>query len=295
MPVDHAVFIDIAVAGGTMLGVAFFFGVILALANRWLRVAEDPRIDIVEEKLPASNCGACGEPGCRAFAEKVVNGDLEPSACTVSSPEGLIDIASFLGVAAGEREKRVARLHCAGGASSVRKLADYAGLSTCRGAFVVNGGGRACAWGCLGLGDCERACAFDAIYMNREELPVVLVDPCTACGDCVDACPVDLFTIMPVSHRVIVQCQSPLTGDAARASCAVACDACARCELDAPKGAIEMRRGLPVILDPEVVGKKCTLRCPTGAIKEVVGAQFWDEGRAPTFAGRASVAKEEAS
>ena len=56
-----------------MLGVAGFFGVVLAIANRYLKVEEDPRIDRVEEMLPGSNCGACGQPGCRGFAEAVID------------------------------------------------------------------------------------------------------------------------------------------------------------------------------------------------------------------------------
>jgi electron transport complex protein RnfB len=265
---------EIATAGGIMFGVALTFGVILAIANRKLRVYEDPRIDDVEKMLPGTNCGACGRPGCRAFAESVVTGALQPSGCSVSSADGIAAIADYLGVAAGERNKRVARLHCAGGKSSVRRLADYEGLPSCRAAFVVNGGGRACSWGCLGLADCERACTFDAISMNREALPVVDVDKCTACNDCVEACPLDLFTIEPLSNPIVVQCASPLAGAEATTVCSVACDACGRCALDAPRDAIVMKGGLPVIQAPERCDIKCTLRCPTGAIQEVTGAQF---------------------
>jgi RnfABCDGE-type electron transport complex B subunit len=265
---------EILIAAGVMLGLAGFFGVVLAVANRYLRVEEDPRIDSVEEMLPGSNCGACGQPGCRAFAEKLVGGDSSPGQCTVSSADGVQEIAAFLGVEAGFQEKRVARLHCAGGKSSVRRLAEYEGATSCRAAFVVNGGGRACPWGCLGLGDCERACTFDAIRMNREELPVVDTERCTACGDCVDICPLDLFTLEGVSHRVIVQCSSPLTGDLARSICKVACDACGRCALDAPEGVIDMSDGLPVLRVPSRAPEDCTFRCPTGAIQWVEGDQF---------------------
>lgn len=268
--------IEIAAAAGIMLGLTGFFGVVLAFAHRKLRVDEDPRIGVVEEMLPATNCGACGEAGCRAFAEALVALRTAPGKCTVSSPDGIARIASYLGVAAGAQEKRVARLHCAGGRSSVRRLADYAGLTTCRGAFIVNGGGRACTWGCLGLGDCDRACTFDAIHMSDEDLPVVEVDPCTACGDCVEACPLNLFTIEPVSHHVVVQCSSPKIGDAARLDCRVACDACGRCALDAPQGVIEMSNGLPVLRQPHEAPKECTYRCPTGAIQWIDEQQFVD-------------------
>jgi Na+-translocating ferredoxin:NAD+ oxidoreductase RNF subunit RnfB len=264
----------ILIAGGIMFGLAGFFGVVLAVANRYLKVEEDPRIDAVEEMLPGSNCGACGQPGCRAFAEQVVGGDANPGGCTVSSPDAVGEIAQYLGVEASFQEKRVARLHCAGGKSAVRRLAEYQGSHSCRAAHVVNGGGRACPWGCLGLADCEEACGFDAIHMNGEGLPVVDVDKCTACGDCVEICPLNLFTLEPVSHRAIVQCSSPLGGELARSVCKVACDACGRCAMDAPRGTIEMVDGLPRVKDGLHVPESSTYRCPTGAIRWVERNQF---------------------
>jgi RnfABCDGE-type electron transport complex B subunit len=265
---------QVTTAAAIMSGLGLFFGTILAVSSRYLRVKEDPRIDEAEEMLPGSNCGACGQAGCRAFAEALVKGEVTPGKCTVSGAETVEAIANLLGVDASMEEKRVARLHCAGGRSAVRRLAEYRGMTTCRGAFVVNGGGGACAWGCLWLGDCERACGFDAIHLNAEGLPVVDVDKCTACGDCVDVCPLDLFSIQQLSHRVILQCSSPLSGDEARAICAVACDACGRCALDAPEGAIEMSGNLPDIKDHDRAPESCTFRCPTGAIRWVDGEQF---------------------
>jgi Na+-translocating ferredoxin:NAD+ oxidoreductase subunit B len=264
----------IVTAGLIMMGLALFFGVVLAVAYRYLRVQEDPRLDVVEGMLPGSNCGACGQPGCRAFAEAVVQGQQKPGACTVSSPDGLAEIAAFLGVDAGEQEKRVARLHCAGGESLVTKLAEYDGVESCRAAVVVNGGSKACAWGCLGLADCERACTFDAIHMNTDGLPVVDVTLCTACNDCVEVCPRDLFTLEPLDHKLLVQCASPLAGELARSICVVACDACGRCALDAGPNVIEMVGGLPVIRIPEATTPVATFRCPTGAIQWVDGNQF---------------------
>ena len=52
-----------------MLGISGFFGLVLAVSNRYLRVEEDPRVEQVEGMLPGTNCGACGQPGCHAFAE----------------------------------------------------------------------------------------------------------------------------------------------------------------------------------------------------------------------------------
>jgi Na+-translocating ferredoxin:NAD+ oxidoreductase RNF subunit RnfB len=262
---------NVLVAAGVMAGLGLFFGTVLAVAYRFLRVAEDPRIEAVESMLPGSNCGACGEPGCHSV--------VAPSKCTVSSPAGIDLIADFLGVDAGAEEKRVARLHCAGGLGRARQIAAYEGFGTCRAAHLVGGGGLECSWGCLGLDDCEVSCTFDAIHMNAMKLPVVDVDKCTACGDCVIACPRDLFEIMPLSHNLIVQCLAPLAADDARRICKVACDACGRCEQDAAPGLIRMENNLPVI-DYSAGGPAlpdATYRCPTDAIQWVVGEQFSEE------------------
>ena len=125
------------------------------------------------------------------MAEKIVSGDAAPSKCTVSSPAGIDMIAEYLGVDPGAQEKRVARLHCAGGVGRAAQIAKYEGFDSCRGAHIVGGGGKECTWGCLGLSDCEVACTFDAIRMNELKLPQVDVDKCTACGTCKDSCPAE--------------------------------------------------------------------------------------------------------
>tara|TARA_Y100000031_G_scaffold51141_1_gene58728 strand:- start:7045 stop:7926 length:882 start_codon:yes stop_codon:yes gene_type:complete len=275
---------EIFVAVSILTGLGLIFAVILAVANKKLKVYEDPRIDEVEDKLPGTNCGACGEPGCRAFSEALVSGSLKPGKCTVSSPDKVEEIAEFLGVDAGKEEKRVARLICAGGRMEDREKIPYQGSQTCRGMSVVGGGNRGCSWGCLGLSDCETVCNFDSIHMNENGLPEVDIDSCTACGDCVEICPKDLFTIMPLSQKLIVQCRSQLEGEAATEVCSVACDACGRCALDAKDGLIEMHATLPVIDNErnELATPQATWRCPTGAIQWVEGPQL-QPSQPPTF------------
>lgn len=257
-----------------LTGLCLGFGVLLALAHRYLSVAVDPRQQQVEALLGGSNCGACGKPGCQAFAEALLSGSAQPGQCTVITPAAVAQLAALTGLSGSVPDKRVARLHCGGGRSAVRLQARYTGEPNCASAFRNQRGGRSCAYGCLGFGDCERACTFDAITMNDEALPVVDMDTCTACGDCVGACPAALFSLQPVSEPVVVQCSSPLTGDAARASCAVACDACGRCVQDAPPAAMALQDGLPRVLQPQQVGEAVTFRCPTGAIAAVADVQF---------------------
>lgn len=248
-------------------GITLILAVMLIIANKKLYVKEDPRIDIVEEMLPHANCGACGYPGCRPFAEALVKGESLPGKCTVSSEEGRVDIATFLGVDVGAQEKIVARLACAGGINVARNRARYEGLNSCRAAAVVAGGGKGCFWGCLGLADCEVACDFDAIHMNRFSLPVVDEKKCTACNDCVEVCPKDLFSLHPVSHRLWVACKNEEFGDEILEDCEVACTACGRCALDAPGGLIRMENNLPVVDYSKNHKTDVPIqRCPTGAI-----------------------------
>jgi Na+-translocating ferredoxin:NAD+ oxidoreductase subunit B len=257
-------------------GLGLTFGVLIALAQKKLYVWEDPRIDGVADRLPGANCGACGFAGCRAFAEAAVNGTVAPAGCTVMNEDARVDVAAYLGVDAGAADKRVARLLCAGGSDVAPRRANYLGIESCLAAVAVNGGGKSCAWGCVGYADRAVACTFDAIHMNDQALPVVDIDKCTACIDCVDACPLDLFTIMPLDHQLIVQCRNLLEGEAATEVCAVACNACGRCVQDAKPGLIQMRRGLATI-DYEKIALAeigATGRCPTGAIVWLEGMQF---------------------
>lgn len=247
-------------------GITFVLTSLLVLANRKLHVEEDPRVDIIDDMLPHANCGACGWPGCRPFAEALVLGQALPGKCTVSSDAGRAAIADFLGVDVGAEARRVARLACAGGANVARNRAKYAGQGSCRAAALVAGGGKACFWGCLGLADCAEACTFDAIHMDPQGLPVVSEAKCTACSDCVTACPKDLFSIHEASHRLWVACKSQEAGDDILEDCEVGCTACGRCAADAP-GLIEMRGNLPVVDYSKRHQTRVPIeRCPTGAI-----------------------------
>ncbi len=262
-------------SAGILGGVGLAFAGLIALAHRRFYVWEDPRIDAVTGLLPGTNCGACGFPGCRGFAEGLAQGRTTPATCTVMGEEQRLEVAAYLGVEAGAASPRVARLLCAGGLDVAAQQARYLGLQTCAAAAAVAGGGKGCTWGCLGLADCVRSCTFDAMWMSDTGLPMVVPEKCTACGDCVDACPKDLFVLMPREHKLLVQCRNLLEGDAATAWCRVACNACGRCAADAP-GLITMRDGLAVVdYDRNALATPAaTARCPTGAIVWVEGTQF---------------------
>ncbi|AHK79310.1 Fe-S cluster protein [Ectothiorhodospira haloalkaliphila] len=267
--------LQIALASGFMASLGVLLAGILAIANRRLYVFEDPRIDEIEDMLPRANCGACGEAGCRSFAEALVQRRIDPARCTPNAEEMNQKIADFLGVEMGDQERNIARLACAGGSHVAATRARYQGLKSCRAAAIVAGGGKGCSWGCLGLGDCEAVCDFDAIHLNRHGLPIVDVDKCTGCNDCVDICPKNLFSLQPESHRLWVNCLNQDPQDEAMAHCQVVCTACGRCAIDAPEGLIRMEQNLAVIdyTKNALASPVAIQRCPTGAIVWLEGAE----------------------
>ena len=122
---------SLAIAVVFMAVLGLMLALVLSLANKRLFVYEDPSIDQVEELLPHTNCGACGTAGCRAFAEKLVAGELQPAQCTVNTKEMNQVIADFLGVDLGQQVKRVARLASTVGTSSrIARTSPFSSLIT---------------------------------------------------------------------------------------------------------------------------------------------------------------------
>lgn len=265
--------LNIAMVAAFMATLGGLLALMLAVASKKLYVFEDPHIQQVEELLPHSNCGACGTAGCHNFAEQVVQGQLEPARCTVNTPDQNKTIASLLGVDLGNVEKRTARLACAGGQHVAKMRAHYEGLSTCRAASVAGGGGKYCAWGCLGLGDCADVCDYDAIHMDIHGLPVVNSELCIACGDCVEVCPKNLFSLQVMSHQLWMACRNEADGDVAEAACEVACNACGRCAVDAAPGVVQMAHNLATVDygKNNLANREAIERCPTGAIVWLAG------------------------
>ena len=272
-----------AVVSLTGLGLVAAFG--LSLASKKFHVDVDPRLETIEGILPGLNCGACGYPSCAMFAEALVDGKAQPGSCTVSTDEGKQTIAQFLGVDVGNVEKRVARLACAGGDNVAPYRANYVGIKSCAAVSQIAGGGKECLWGCLGLGDCEVSCDFNAIHMSTNALPIVDEELCTACGDCVDACPKDLFSLQSVNNHLWVTCKNEEFGDQVLNKCQVACTACERCAVDAPN-VITMQNNLPIVDYSKTVSTKDAIeRCPTGAIVwiETDGTVVYGEMTKPVY------------
>jgi len=251
----------------TLTGLCLLLATALIIANKLFFVQTNEKLEILQSLLPQNNCGACGYPGCSAFAEALLNNETQPVRCSVSTAEQHQTIANFLGIDVGKMEKQVARLACAGGNNVARQSVKYQGMKNCRAASLVNGGGKSCSWGCLGYGDCADVCQFNAISMDKHRLPIVDSDLCTACGDCVEVCPKNLFSLQAISHQLWVACNNCNAGDELLSSCQVACTSCERCVFDAPSGLMTMQNNLPIINYTKSEQSSVPIqRCPTGAI-----------------------------
>ncbi len=259
----------------TVSTVGLLAAVILYWASQKFKVFEDPRIGKVEAGLPAANCGGCGFPGCRNFAEACVKSDdLNSLFCPVGGNETMAEVAKILGREVEQKEKQVAVVRCNGAPQFRNKHNEYDGAMNCTIASNLYSGETNCQYGCLGYGECVDACDFDAMYMDPEtNLPVILEDKCTSCGGCVEACPKDIIELRPVgkkSKRIFVSCINQDKGGTAKKACSVACIGCSLCLKQCNYEAITINNFLSYI-DPNkcVLCRKCVAVCPTDAIWEV--------------------------
>lgn len=253
-------------------GMGLAFGVGLSIASKIFAIEEDALIVKVRSFLPGANCGACGYPGCDGLAAAIVEGEADVLDCPVGGEAVAAAIAEALGKPMGDFERVVARVLCAGNCEVTRDKFLYDGLRDCFAAAQIFGGYKSCHYGCLGFGNCQRACPFGAIDMVKG-VAVINEDKCKACEKCVKACPKLLIEMVPVSKRYLVFCKSKSKGAATKKDCDVGCIGCSRCFKACAYGAITMNGPLAKI-DPCLCTNcgECAKVCPTGSIFRIGGS-----------------------
>lgn len=210
--------------------VGLFIGLFLGLAGKKFAVETDPKEEEVLEALPGNNCGACGFPGCSGLAAAIAAGDADIAACPVGGQPVADKIADIMGVATETTEKKVAYVKCGGTNETAKQAYDYSGITSCTMMNMMQDGGpKACAYGCLGAGDCVKACPFDAIDII-DGIAVIRKDDCRACEKCVTACPKKIIEMIPYKQEYFVSCASKDKGKDVMKVCSVGCIACRKCE-----------------------------------------------------------------
>jgi len=152
---------------------AIVFGVILGVAAQKFRVEGNPLADQIDELLPQTQCGQCGYPGCRPYAEAIARGEAPINQCPPGGEATIIALADLLGVEplpldperGEEKEKAVAVID--------ENL-------------------------CIGCTLCIQACPVDAILGAAKQMHTVIESECTGCELCLPPCPVDCISMKPI-------------------------------------------------------------------------------------------------
>ena len=267
-----------------MTCVGIVFGFVLALADKKFAMEENPLIGEVKEALPQGQCGACGFAGCAKYAEAVVlDPDVPPNLCVPGKAEVAAVVAKLTGKVAEATEPKYAHIKCRGGNGIAKMAFEYKGVHDCAAAKLVQQGPKTCKFGCLGFGNCVRACPFNAMSMGPNGLPVVDRKMCTGCGKCANTCPNHVIELLPMSAKVSVSCSSTDFGAVAMKNCKALCIGCGSCMRNC---SLKEEEGVKVVDHLAIVNQDvchhctnatCLTKCPTGAIGEMLKGVFKKE------------------
>jgi electron transport complex protein RnfB len=153
---------------------ALVFGLVLGFAAVTFKVESNPLVEQIDQILPQTQCGQCGYPGCKPYAEAIANGD-EINKCPPGGDVTIKKLADLMGVEAKS-------LDAAHGQEDIKKVA-----------YIREDE-------CIGCTKCIQACPVDAILGAAKQMHTVIVDECTGCDLCVDPCPVDCIDMLPVAN-----------------------------------------------------------------------------------------------
>jgi len=256
-------------AGGMMLALALGFAIVLLIASVRLKVEVDPKVEQVYAVLPHLDCGACGFAGCSGYAKGVIADPELIGKCSPGGPKTSEAIGRILCLQisdAGAPKRPI--VHCHARRDDKTFYAEYAGLPSCTSANAL-ANVQACKFGCLGYGDCVRACKFDALHVI-DGLSTVDYDKCTGCGACARACPRSLIEMVPFSQEnmLTVACSNKETGRVVRGMCKVGCIGCGLCARQSDLFAVadNLARMDYAGYQPSEATETAVAKCPTKVI-----------------------------
>ena len=161
----HPVFSALIALGG----LSIMFGAILGFAAEKFKVEGNPIVDEINAILPQTQCGQCGYPGCRPYAEAIADGE-EINRCPPGGQAGIEALAALLDVEVKPLD-------------AVERPPSYA--------FIREDE-------CIGCTKCIQACPVDAILGAAKHVHTVIRSECTGCDLCVEPCPVDCIEMRPI-------------------------------------------------------------------------------------------------
>lgn len=259
---------EIILAIVVVTAIGLLCALLLAVASKFMFVKTDEREAEVREALPGANCGACGFTGCDGYAKALVENPGTPTNLCIPGADAVSrKISEILGVEFQDVDEQVAFVHCLGDCEAAKQKHVYKGITSCAAASMMYGGSGACTFGCLGLGDCARACPSGAICMENG-IAHVDTRKCTGCGVCTKTCPHNLITLFSDIDRVAVTCSNTEKGAVTRQKCTNGCIGCKKCENNCPSDAIKVVNNLAVIdYDKCTNCGLCSEVCPVKCIK----------------------------
>lgn len=250
-------------------GIGIVAGALLAILSKVMAVPVDEKAAAIEEILPGANCGSCGFSGCAGYAAALSQGTTtQTGLCNPGGNEVSGKIAEIMGLKAESVEPMCAVVMCRGINGLAEKKMEYSGVPSCKMAVQLFGGDKACSYGCLGLGDCARACPYDAI-MLCDGVAVVSPDVCRACKKCMSVCPKGIIELLPKARlNSAVLCKNHDKGAQTRKDCKTGCIGCMKCVKACPNEAIHIENNAAVVDNEKCTAcGACCAACPTGAIK----------------------------
>jgi len=159
-----------------MAGIAIVLGAVLGFSAVKFRVEGNPLVDKIDAILPQTQCGQCGYPGCRPYAEAIASGEADINRCPPGGEEGIHKLAGLLGVEFKPF-----------GSGTVLKPKSVAFIDESL---------------CIGCTLCFQACPVDAIAGAAKQMHTIIASECTGCELCVAPCPVDCISMVPVKEKI---------------------------------------------------------------------------------------------
>lgn len=160
-----------------MTGLALILGAVLGYASIKFKVEGDPLVEKIDAILPQTQCGQCGFPGCKPYAEAIARGEAEINQCPPGGDEGVHKLAELLG-------KDFKPLNAEHGTTKPKSVA------------IID------EQTCIGCTLCIQACPVDAILGAPKQMHTILASECTGCELCIAPCPVDCISMVEIKPEI---------------------------------------------------------------------------------------------